>query len=84
MCKFRHLKGTPGHKSTCIENLRDLNRTTPGECDGMAGKNIVGDCFITDRKKPSLSDGYASAFLTYVIVQVIVIIFKDFLYRLDS
>ncbi|XP_071549323.1 coronin-7 isoform X6 [Panulirus ornatus] len=36
VCKFRHLKGTPGHKSTCIENLRDLSRTTPGECDGMA------------------------------------------------
>ncbi|XP_063608718.1 coronin-7-like isoform X3 [Penaeus indicus] len=39
VCKFRHLKGTPGHKSTCIENLRDLNRTTPGECDGMAANS---------------------------------------------
>lgn len=35
-CKFRHLKGTPGHRSSQIENVRDLNRTTPGECDGMA------------------------------------------------
>ncbi|XP_045608197.1 coronin-7 isoform X1 [Procambarus clarkii] len=39
VCKFRHLKGTPGHKSTCIENLRDLSRTTPGECDGMAANS---------------------------------------------
>ncbi|XP_047494430.1 coronin-7-like isoform X3 [Penaeus chinensis] len=39
VCKFRHLKGTPGHKSTCIENIRDLNRTTPGECDGMAANS---------------------------------------------
>ncbi|XP_069961445.1 coronin-7 isoform X6 [Cherax quadricarinatus] len=39
ICKFRHLKGTPGHKSTCIENLRDLSRTTPGECDGMAANS---------------------------------------------
>ncbi|CAL4071093.1 unnamed protein product, partial [Meganyctiphanes norvegica] len=35
-CKFRHLKGTPGHRSTQIENVRDMNRTTPGECDVMA------------------------------------------------
>ncbi|XP_042209548.1 coronin-7-like [Homarus americanus] len=42
VCKFRHLKGTPGHKNTCIENLRDLSRTTPGECDGLAGEFGVG------------------------------------------
>lgn len=33
--KFRHLKGTPGHKSTHIENLRNLSRQTPGECNGF-------------------------------------------------
>ncbi|RXG69282.1 Coronin-7 [Armadillidium vulgare] len=26
VCKFRHLKGTPAHKSSHIDNLRDLNR----------------------------------------------------------
>ncbi|KAK7071102.1 Coronin-7, partial [Halocaridina rubra] len=39
VCKFRHLKGTPGHKSTFIENLRELSRTTPGECDGLAANS---------------------------------------------
>ncbi|XP_053657843.1 coronin-7 [Anopheles marshallii] len=33
--KFRHLKGTPGHKSTHIENIRNLSRQIPGECDGF-------------------------------------------------
>ncbi|XP_070074392.1 coronin-7 isoform X2 [Drosophila takahashii] len=33
--KFRHLKGTPGHKSTHIENLRNLSRQIPGECNGF-------------------------------------------------
>ncbi|SPP86641.1 coronin-7 isoform X3 [Drosophila guanche] len=33
--KFRHLKGTPGRKSTHIENLRNLSRQIPGECNGF-------------------------------------------------
>ncbi|XP_049311006.1 coronin-7 isoform X3 [Bactrocera dorsalis] len=33
--KFRHLKGTTGHKSTHIENLRNLSRQIPGECNGF-------------------------------------------------
>ncbi|XP_058442942.1 coronin-7 isoform X2 [Malaya genurostris] len=33
--KFRHLKGTPGHKTTHIENIRNLSRQIPGECDGF-------------------------------------------------
>ncbi|XP_055370712.1 coronin-7 isoform X2 [Condylostylus longicornis] len=33
--KFRHLKGTPGHKSTQIENVRNLSRQIPGECNGF-------------------------------------------------
>lgn len=31
--KFRHLKGTTGHKSTHIENLRNISRQIPPECD---------------------------------------------------
>lgn len=36
--KFRHLKGTPGHKSTHIENIRNISRQISGECDGFHGK----------------------------------------------
>ena len=31
--KFRHLKGTPLHKSQRFENLRGLSRSTPAETD---------------------------------------------------
>lgn len=37
--KFRHLKGTPGHKSTHIENIRNISRQISGECDGFHGKH---------------------------------------------
>lgn len=33
--KFRHLKGTTAHKSLHIENIRNLSRQIPGECDGF-------------------------------------------------
>ncbi|XP_071452407.1 coronin-7 isoform X3 [Hetaerina americana] len=33
--KFRHLKGTPLHKSTHIENVRNISRQISGECDGF-------------------------------------------------
>ncbi|XP_066145726.1 coronin-7 isoform X2 [Euwallacea fornicatus] len=33
--KFRHLKGTTAHKSFHIENIRNLSRQIPGECDGF-------------------------------------------------
>lgn len=36
--KFRHLKGTPAHKSFHIENIRNISRQIPGECDGFYGK----------------------------------------------
>lgn len=36
--KFRHLKGTPGHKSTHIENIRNISRQIPGECNGFHGE----------------------------------------------
>uniref|UniRef100_A0A8D0BKH6 Coronin n=1 Tax=Salvator merianae TaxID=96440 RepID=A0A8D0BKH6_SALMN len=32
---FRHIQGTVLHRSTHITNLRSLNLTTPGECDGF-------------------------------------------------
>uniref|UniRef100_A0A1L8E5J6 Coronin n=1 Tax=Nyssomyia neivai TaxID=330878 RepID=A0A1L8E5J6_9DIPT len=37
--KYRHLKGTPGHKSTSIENVRNISRQLPGECDGFHGNS---------------------------------------------
>lgn len=37
--KFRHLKGTPGHKSTHIENVRNLSRQIPGECNGFTANH---------------------------------------------
>ncbi|XP_023703949.1 coronin-7 isoform X2 [Cryptotermes secundus] len=33
--KFRHLKGTSLHKSTHIENIRNVSRQISGECDGF-------------------------------------------------
>ncbi|KAF6019302.1 hypothetical protein EB796_022391 [Bugula neritina] len=34
--KFRHLKGTPLHKSHRIENIRNLSNRVPGESNGFA------------------------------------------------
>lgn len=39
--KFRHLKGTTGHKSTHIENIKNINRQLSGECDGFHGKYFI-------------------------------------------
>ncbi|XP_056144758.1 coronin-7-like isoform X2 [Lampris incognitus] len=33
--KFRHIQGTVMHKDSHITNLKGLNLTTPGECDGF-------------------------------------------------
>ncbi|KAJ8729045.1 hypothetical protein PYW07_006741 [Mythimna separata] len=33
--KFRHLKGTPGHKSTQVENIKNISRQISGECNGF-------------------------------------------------
>ncbi|KAL2101708.1 hypothetical protein ACEWY4_003469 [Coilia grayii] len=33
--KFRHIQGNVQHRDTHITNLRGLNLTTPGECDGF-------------------------------------------------
>ena len=31
--KFRHMKGTPLHKSKHFENLKNLSKALPAECD---------------------------------------------------
>uniref|UniRef100_A0A3Q1BSN8 Coronin n=1 Tax=Amphiprion ocellaris TaxID=80972 RepID=A0A3Q1BSN8_AMPOC len=33
--KFRHIQGAVMHRDTHITNIRSLNLTTPGECDGF-------------------------------------------------
>ncbi|KAM9392654.1 coronin-7 [Pholidichthys leucotaenia] len=33
--KFRHIQGVVMHRDTHITNIRNLNLTTPGECDGF-------------------------------------------------
>lgn len=35
--KFRHLKGTAAHKSFHIENLKNISRQIPPECDVFYG-----------------------------------------------
>lgn len=35
MSKFRHLYGTPMHKSNNIENVRNLSISLPGDSDGF-------------------------------------------------
>ncbi|KAG8006964.1 Coronin-7, partial [Nibea albiflora] len=35
MSKFRHIQGAVMHRDTHITNMRGLNLTTPGECDGF-------------------------------------------------
>jgi len=39
--KFRHLKGTAAHKSFHIENLKNISRQIPPECDVFYGKMIM-------------------------------------------
>lgn len=40
---YRHLKGTPAHKSQHIENVRNVSRQISGECDGFhCNKDRVG------------------------------------------
>jgi hypothetical protein len=39
--KFRHLKGTPLHKSLHIENIRNVSRQISGECDGFHGNYLL-------------------------------------------
>nr|XP_026498303.1 coronin-7 [Vanessa tameamea]XP_026498304.1 coronin-7 [Vanessa tameamea] len=38
--KFRHLKGTPGHKSTHVENIKNISRQISGECNGFYGNGV--------------------------------------------
>lgn len=65
--KFRHLKGTPAHKSQHFENIRNVSRQIPGECDGFhANTKFIaaplggpgGKIAIFSRDKPGkLPDG---------------------------
>ncbi|KAM3966025.1 coronin [Aphomia sociella] len=38
--KFRHLKGTPGHKSTHVENIKNISRQISGECNGFYANSV--------------------------------------------
>ncbi|XP_013190445.2 coronin-7 isoform X1 [Amyelois transitella] len=38
--KFRHLKGTPGHKSTHVENIKNISRQVSGECNGFYANGV--------------------------------------------
>lgn len=37
--KFRHIQGSVMHRDTHITNIRGLNLTTPGECDGFCANS---------------------------------------------
>ncbi|XP_012694253.2 coronin-7 isoform X1 [Clupea harengus] len=37
--KFRHIQGNVQHRDTHITNLRGINLTTPGECDGFCSSS---------------------------------------------
>ena len=39
--KFKHLKGEPLHKSKHFENLKNLSKTVPAECNMVHGKLII-------------------------------------------
>ncbi|KAM9780059.1 coronin-7 [Neosynchiropus ocellatus] len=60
-CKFRHIQGVVMHKDTHITNIRNLNLTTPGECDGFCanGKRVAvplsisgGQIAVFERSEP--------------------------------
>ncbi|XP_013148577.1 PREDICTED: coronin-7 [Papilio polytes] len=38
--KFRHLKGTPGHKSTHVENIKNISRQISGESNGFYANGV--------------------------------------------
>ncbi|CAL8304645.1 unnamed protein product [Merluccius merluccius] len=38
--KFRHIQGAVGHRDTHITNLKALNLTTPGECNGFCANRL--------------------------------------------
>lgn len=59
--KFRHIQGSVMHRDTHITNIRGLNLTTPGECDGFCAnsKHVAvplstsgGQIAIFERSKP--------------------------------
>lgn len=59
--KFRHIQGSVMHRDTHITNIRNLNLTTPGECDGFCAnsKHVAvplstsgGQIAVFERSKP--------------------------------
>lgn len=59
--KFRHIQGSVMHRDTHITNIRGLNLTTPGECDGFCAnsKHVAvplstsgGQIAVFERSKP--------------------------------
>ncbi|XP_028164814.1 coronin-7 isoform X10 [Ostrinia furnacalis] len=38
--KFRHLKGTPAHKSLHVENIKNISRQVSGECNGFYANGV--------------------------------------------
>lgn len=59
--KFRHIQGSVMHRDTHITNIRNLNLTTPGECDGFCANSKYvavplstsgGQIAVFERSKP--------------------------------
>ncbi|XP_055008627.1 coronin-7-like isoform X2 [Boleophthalmus pectinirostris] len=59
--KFRHIQGSVMHRDSHITNIRGLNLTTPGECDGFCVNNKLvavplatsgGQIGVFERSKP--------------------------------
>lgn len=59
--KFRHIQGSVMHRDTHITNIRGLNLTTPGECDGFCANTKYvavplstsgGQIAVFERSKP--------------------------------
>lgn len=59
--KFRHIQGSVMHRDTHITNIRGLNLTTPGECDGFCANSKYvavplstsgGQIAVFERSKP--------------------------------
>uniref|UniRef100_A0A672HW48 Coronin n=1 Tax=Salarias fasciatus TaxID=181472 RepID=A0A672HW48_SALFA len=59
--KFRHIQGVVMHRDTHITNIRGLNLTTPGECDGFCANHqrvavplaiAGGQIAIVERSQP--------------------------------
>lgn len=81
--KFRHLKGTPTHKSTHIENIRNISRQIPGECNGFQAnfKRVAvplsgpgGKIAVYELNKPGRLPGNNYLLLLIIITLLLLII----------